>query len=78
MKLWVHVLCTPNPTDLDFGDLDFKKKILVFNNVKILDKSGPLPLSKIILCAFQLPLMAATLSFSRGFRKSPAFGFVRP
>lgn len=26
MKLWVHVLCTPNPTDLDFGDLDFKKK----------------------------------------------------
>lgn len=53
MKLWVHLLCTPTSTDLDFGDLDLKKKIVV--NVKILDKSGPLPLSKIILCAFQLP-----------------------
>lgn len=71
-----YVLPTPQIWILEI--LILKKKILVFNNVKILDKSGPLPLSKIILCAFQLPLMAATLSFSRGFRKSPAFGFVRP
>lgn len=39
-----YVLPTPQIWILEI--LILKKKILVFNNVKILDKSGPLPLSK--------------------------------